>query len=134
MIGVAPYAAILPVRVMRGPVHLGEDDVARGVRVAAGKPTDDEPHVERADVISMSLGGFGFKDLKSAIKGAIDNGIIVVCAARNNFSVVVDLPSTATHCRLRNHDGEPAIRTGVVARSRGRRVGSRPHGATRSLQ
>lgn len=90
MIGVAPDAEILSVRVMRGPVHLGDDDVARGVRVAAGKPDRTDPTVGRADVISMSLGGFGFKGLDQAIQDAVDEGIIVVCAAGNNFNVVVE--------------------------------------------
>lgn len=90
MIGVAPDAEIVSVRVMRGPVHLGDDDVARGVRVATGTPETGDPILERADVISMSLGGFGFKGLKAAIDAAVSDGVIVVCAAGNNFNVVVE--------------------------------------------
>ncbi|MFN0089494.1 MAG: S8 family peptidase [Acidimicrobiales bacterium] len=81
MIGVAPDAEVMPIRVMGGPVHVRDDDVARGVRKAFEL---------NADVISMSLGGFGFQDLKQAVKDATERGVIVVAAAGNGFGVVVD--------------------------------------------
>ncbi len=86
MLGVAPEATICPIRVMRGPVHLLDDDVAAGVKVA----TD-----ANCDVISMSLGGLAFQGLAPAITKAVEAGTIVVCAAGNEIGVVVEPASYA---------------------------------------
>ncbi|MET0144536.1 MAG: S8 family serine peptidase [Ilumatobacteraceae bacterium] len=81
MVGVAPLATIVPIRVMRGPVHLLDDDVAKGVdlAIAAG-----------CHVISMSLGGLAFRKLAPAINRAVEAGIVVVCAAGNEVGVVIE--------------------------------------------
>ena len=81
MIGVAPQATVVPYRVMRGPVHLFDDDVAKGVAFARRT---------NCDVISMSLGGFCFRNLREQVDAAIDEGLVVLCAAGNEFGVVVE--------------------------------------------
>ncbi len=85
---VAPNATIIPYRVMRGPVHLFDSDVAEAVNRAIA---------DRCDVISMSLGGFGFSGLRDAVAAAVDSGIIVVAAGGNLVGTVVspaDYPNT----------------------------------------
>lgn len=85
---VAPRATIIPYRVMRGPVHLFDSDVAEAVRRAVA---------DGCDIISMSLGGFGFSGLRTAIRDAVDAGVIVVAAGGNLVGVVVspaDYPET----------------------------------------
>lgn len=85
---VAPRATIIPYRVMRGPVHLFDSDVAEAVQRAVA---------DGCDIISMSLGGFGFSGLRDAIRDAVESGVIVVAAGGNLVGVVVspaDYPET----------------------------------------
>jgi hypothetical protein len=73
---------------MHGPVHMFDSDVAEAVHRAV----DDG-----CDVISMSLGGFGFSGLRDAIRRAVNEGVIVVAAAGNQVGVIVspaDYPET----------------------------------------
>ena len=99
MIGTAPEATIAPFRVMRGPVHLLDEDVAVGVRRAS----------EHCHVLSMSLGGLAFRDLRQAIDDAVASGIIVVCAAGNEFGVVIEPASYRNTIAVAstNLDGTP---------------------------
>jgi subtilisin family serine protease len=100
MIGVAPEATVVPFRVMRGPLHLLDDDVAKGVQRAV----DDG-----CDVISMSLGGFAFVNLAEQIDAAVARGTIVICAAGNQFGVVVEpanYPNTVAVSGI-SPDGQP---------------------------
>jgi hypothetical protein len=88
MYSMARKATIIPYRVMHGPVHMFDSDVAEAVHRAV----DDG-----CDVISMSLGGFGFSGLRDAIKHAVNEGVIVVAAAGNQVGVIVspaDYPET----------------------------------------
>ena len=88
MHSVARKATVVPYRVMRGPVHLFDSDVADAVRRAVDAD---------CKVISMSLGGFGFTGLRDEIKRAYEQGVIVVAASGNQVGVVVspaDYPET----------------------------------------
>lgn len=79
--GVAPGAAILPLRVSRSVIHIDFDVLRDAVlhAVAAG-----------VDVISMSLGGpLESSSLRAALRKARSEGVIVVAAAGNM------LPTTA---------------------------------------
>jgi hypothetical protein len=102
MIGVAPEAEIFPIRVMRGPVHLLDDDVAKGVQLAIDN---------HCDVISMSLGGLAFRGLEEAIDKAVEAGVIVICAAGNQFGVVTEPASYPTTIAVASvtTDGTPYV-------------------------
>jgi len=89
--GVAPGAALIPLRVAEGvvlfPADFGELKVnvarlADAIRAASGPNRD---RVKRhADVISISMGGLpGTRDLADAVEYAEENGVIVIAAAGN---------------------------------------------------
>jgi serine protease len=83
--GVAPEAAIMPLKVLskRGAGTAG--DIADAIRFAAD---------EGARVINMSLGG-GPRSfvMESAIKHAVNKGVLVVCAAGNGARERVEYPA-----------------------------------------
>ena len=57
----------------------------------------------------MSLGGLAFRDLEAAIDKAVEAGIIVICAAGNQFGVVVEpasYPNTIAVASV-GTDGDP---------------------------
>ncbi len=85
IVGVAPTAKILPIRVA-GKCGGYSSDVAEGVRWAAGLPVDGAPpNPNKATVINLSLGGRGACSsyLQSAINDAKKAGAVVVVAAGN---------------------------------------------------
>ena len=85
IIGVAPGAKILPVRVL-GKCGGYMTDIASGIRWAAGVAMTDVPiNPNPAKVINLSLGGIGNCPyyLQSAINDAIGSGAVVVVAAGN---------------------------------------------------
>ncbi len=78
--GVAPRATIVPIRTVNSVVQLFDSDVAQAVAYSV---------VAQCDVISMSLGGRAFSGLKSAVRYAADNGLIIIAAAGNCVGMVV---------------------------------------------
>ncbi|WP_372508729.1 S8 family peptidase [Pseudalkalibacillus decolorationis] len=81
VVGVAPEASLLILKVIRGNGTSSYESVIKGIKYA----TDWRgPEGERVRVISLSLGG-GIDDprLHRVIKRAVENDILVVCAAGN---------------------------------------------------
>ena len=79
--GVAPGAALLPLRVSTSVVHLSFVNLAQAFEKAIAA---------KADVISMSLGGpVSSARLEEVVQRALDAGIIVVSAAGNMLPTVV---------------------------------------------
>lgn len=81
VVGVAPKAKVLVIKVLAGQGHGETEWVTEGVRYATKWRG---PNGERVRVISMSLGGKDDNaDLHKAIKEAISKNVLVVCAAGN---------------------------------------------------
>ncbi|MBM7587799.1 major intracellular serine protease [Bacillus pakistanensis] len=76
VIGVAPEASLLIVKVLSGERGSGQYDwIVSGIQYAID---------QKVDIISMSLGGPNdYKPLHDVIKKAVDANILVVCAAGN---------------------------------------------------
>jgi major intracellular serine protease len=75
VIGVAPEAGLLIVKVLNKAGSGKYDWIIKGIHYAIE---------EKADIISMSLGGpADVPELHEAIKTAVNNNILVVCAAGN---------------------------------------------------
>jgi len=86
IVGIAPDITLLPVRVL-GQCGGTDDDIADAIRWAAGLEVDGVPtNANPADVINMSLGGWG-PDCEGpdgdAIRDALAVGTITVVAAGN---------------------------------------------------
>ncbi|MBB5790194.1 S8 family peptidase [Jiangella mangrovi] len=100
LLGVAPRVTIVPIRTVKSVVQVLDGDVARAVH---------EAHRRGCKVITMSLGGRGFFGLRSAIRAAIDDGVIVMAAAGNKVGIVV-APASYPECiavGATNADSEP---------------------------
>ena len=82
--GVAPDAKILAYKVLDSTGSGDSDTIIAGIERAVD-PNNDADFSDRADVISMSLGGPGDPDdpLSSAIDNAVDAGVISVIAGGN---------------------------------------------------
>lgn len=102
IVGVAPSAKILPVRVL-GLCGGTDLDIADGIRWAAGlnvagTPTNANP----ADVINLSLGGPGTCSASSflgaAITAARSAGSVVVAAAGNDGANIDSEPTSPATC------------------------------------
>jgi subtilisin family serine protease len=80
--GAAPEATVVPIRTVRSVIQIVDADVAKAV---------DYARRSGCHVISMSLGGFGFRGLEAAINRAVREGMIVLAAAGNSvpFRIVV---------------------------------------------
>lgn len=92
VVGVAPFAKVLHGRVL-GSWGGYDSEIAMAIRWAAGLsvtgvPTNSNP----ADVINMSLGGFGqcSSIFQTAITSARSAGTVVVVAAGNDISNAID--------------------------------------------
>lgn len=86
VIGVAPQSKIQPVRVLS---YAGGwiSDIAAGITWASGGSVSGVPaNATPADVINLSLGGFGSCSvaLQTAINGAVGRGSVVVVSAGNS--------------------------------------------------
>ncbi len=102
IVGVAPSAKILPVRVL-GLCGGTDQDIADGIRWAAGLSVPGTPaNSNPADVINLSLGGFGkctdSPTLASAITAAQTSGAVVVASAGNDGADIVKKPTTPATC------------------------------------
>ena len=85
VIGVAPSAKVLPLRVL-GKCGGSDSDIADAVAWAAGLSVSGVPaNTNKANVINLSLGGTGYctKTNAAAFQMAIANGTTVVVAAGN---------------------------------------------------
>ncbi|MFY0518080.1 S8 family peptidase [Lysinibacillus sp. UGB7] len=84
--GVNPKAKILPIDVFNGKDGANDFVIAQGILHAIE---------QGADVINMSLGGYGESPLmKEAVQKAIDNGITVVAAAGNESTDNYSFPAS----------------------------------------
>ena len=75
-LGGAPMMNIVPVRIANSVVHFGTSAVAQGIDYAVSIG---------ADVVSMSMGGLPSQAWADAVNKAYEAGVVVVCAAGNNF-------------------------------------------------
>ena len=79
--GVAPRAALIPLRVSSSVVHFSWTRLCAAIYRAIDK---------RAHVVSMSLGGpWGGFTLHEAVRDAVDAGLVLVAAAGNGWPFVV---------------------------------------------
>jgi subtilisin family serine protease len=76
MLGGAPLETIVPVRIADSVVHFWTSTVASGIAYAVQIG---------ADVVSMSMGGLPGASWADAVNTAYEAGVVVVCAAGNNF-------------------------------------------------
>ncbi|MFD6443026.1 S8 family peptidase [Peribacillus sp. NPDC060186] len=82
VIGVAPLAKLLIVKVLAGNGSGSYEWIINGIKYAVNWRG---PNGEKVRVISMSLGGKqDVPELHEAVKNAVNNEILVVCAAGNN--------------------------------------------------
>lgn len=85
--GAAPGARLVPLRVHRSVVHFNPAHLARAIYDAS---SDDRTRVkQKADVISISMGGVPSWALWKAVRYAESRGVIVVAAAGNEVGFVV---------------------------------------------
>jgi serine protease len=93
--GVAWGSRIMPVRVL-GSLGGSSYDLIQSIRFAAGLPNASGTLPSQpADVINMSLGGGGFSSSEAdAIAAAREAGTIVVAAAGNSGSSVLEYPAS----------------------------------------
>ena len=75
-LGGAPLAQVVPVRIANSVVHLWTSTVAQGFNYA---------RQINADVVSMSMGGLPSVAWADSVNAAYEAGIVLVCAAGNNF-------------------------------------------------
>jgi hypothetical protein len=78
--GVAPAATLVPIRTVNSVIQFFDSDVAKAVAHSVNA---------KCDVVSMSLGGRAFFGLKSAVRYAVRQGLIVVAASGNCVGMVV---------------------------------------------
>jgi serine protease len=100
MVGVAPMARIMPIRVLGVTGSGSMYDIMQGIRFAAGLTNDSgTTPARRADVINLSLGGGGactaaMADVMSSVRG---QGVIVVAAAGNESGAAVGMPANCAN-------------------------------------
>ncbi len=83
IIGGAPNAQIVPIRVGNSVVQLTTSAVAKGINYAVELCASPET---RIDVISMSMGGVASAAWADAVNKAYEAGIVFVAAAGNNYA------------------------------------------------
>lgn len=83
LLGGAPHAEIVPVRVGSSVVQFRTSSIARGIAYAA---TLGEGRSGAVDVVSLSMGGIASAAWADAVNLAYDNGVVIVAAAGNNYS------------------------------------------------
>lgn len=77
-VGGAPQAKIIPVRIADWVVRLTTGTMVQGI---------DYARSNGAQVLSMSMGGLTSQALVDAVNLAYDNGVVMVTAAGNNFTI-----------------------------------------------
>jgi serine protease len=96
VVGIAPMARIMPVRVLGSNGSGSFNDILQGMLFAAGLPNNSGTvPARKADVINMSLGGQGgcpqqVRDVVQQVRG---QGVIVVAAAGNDSGQPVGTPA-----------------------------------------
>jgi serine protease len=96
VVGIAPMARIMPVRVLGSNGSGSFNDILQGMLFAAALPNNSGTvPARRADVINMSLGGQGacpnaVRDVVQQVRG---QGVIIVAAAGNDSGQPVGLPA-----------------------------------------
>jgi hypothetical protein len=83
ILGGAPAAKIVPIRVGNSVVQLTTKNVALGINYAADLCANE---ATRIHVLSMSMGGVASAAWADAVNKAYEAGIVFVAAAGNNFS------------------------------------------------
>ena len=76
VVGGAPFARVIPVRVANSVVLFANSAIARGIRYAVDN---------NVDILSMSMGGIPSQVWAEVINAAYEAGITLVTAAGNNF-------------------------------------------------
>lgn len=82
--GVAPAAALMPIRVLKPDLSGSATDIARGLRFAAD---------HGADVANLSFSGWRDKRVTDAVRYAVAKGVTVVAAAGNEGRRSVSWPA-----------------------------------------
>lgn len=89
-VGIAFGACILPVKVLSDQGSGTTADIAEGIVFAVD---------HGADVINMSLGGGGFSQIiKDALDYAVENDVLVFCAAGNDGRSNINYPAAMDGC------------------------------------
>lgn len=76
LVGAAPFARIIPVRVANSVVEFANSSIAQGIQYAIDS---------NVDVLSMSMGGVPSQAWVDVVNKAYDAGITLVTAAGNNY-------------------------------------------------
>jgi serine protease len=115
VVGVAPMARIMPVRVLGSTGRGSFSDILQGMLYAAGLPNNSGGvPTRRADVINLSLGGQGAcpSSVRDVVQQVRAQNVIVVAAAGNDGGQPVGTPA--------NCQGSVAVSSiaysGVIAR------------------
>lgn len=91
--GLAPAAHILPLRVLDAHNLGASGDLARAILYAADL-LPDLPNTFRADIINLSLGGYGYSaEVDQAIRAARAAGLVILAAAGNNGQDRIAFPA-----------------------------------------
>ena len=83
LLGGAPDAEIVPVRVGKSVMQFLTSNMAKGINYAVELCRSEQTRVH---VISLSMGGIASAAWADAVNMAYENGIVFVAAAGNNFS------------------------------------------------
>jgi hypothetical protein len=78
VVGGAPFARVIPVRVADSVVSFANSAIARGIGYAIDN---------RVDVLSMSMGGVPAQVWVDLVNQAYEAGVVLVTAAGNNFGI-----------------------------------------------
>lgn len=113
--GVAPSTSIMPVRVLGNTGSGSIEQIINGIYWAAGRSrvSNLPDPVRRADIINLSLGGFGNcpAAMEEAINFALGRGVIVIAAAGNETSSLNFMPAVCPgviSVAATNRHGQPA--------------------------